>query len=87
MMKKSVMDIATDKLHERMNLVNQKLVTMYKDVKPYRAEPVPMDIQKQVFLNQGYEMFKNIADTQGIKEAVKWRDKMIKETGGQDART
>jgi len=54
-MKKSMMDIATDKLHERVRLVNDKMATTFKNTKPYRGEPVSNDLHRFIYENMSPE--------------------------------
>ena len=50
----------------------------YKNAKPFGVKQLTPKEQLSRYLSQGYETFKNLADTQGMDAAIKYRDEMDK---------
>jgi len=75
-MQKSIMDIATDKLHERVGLVNQKLKENFKNTKPYRGELVPKDVSRYVYENLSPEDLNYAIQKYGYDEVNTWMGEM-----------
>ena len=75
-MKASIFDEATDILKGRLNDAYAELKTQFKGTKPYRKEPISSDEMLLEYNMRGFEMFSQIADTQGIEAATKYRDEM-----------
>ena len=66
-------DIKTIMLEIRAGIKKQ-----YKNVKPFRQEPVPMEEQIYDYKTKGFETFTQIADEQGPEVAVKWQQDIEK---------
>ena len=76
MTEKNIMDLAYDILSERMNDAFGELKKEYKGKKPFGKEPVSVEEQIYDYNTRGYEIFQEIANTQGIEAAEIYRNEL-----------
>lgn len=81
-MEQSIQDLAVDILKERLRGAQALMKERYKKTRPFRKEPIPEREQLYLYETRGYETFSQIANEQGLSEAVKWKNKMEQLKGG-----
>ena len=72
-------DLVVDELLNMQNLVRAELRQQFGKVKPFRMTPMSSKEALYNYETQGYDIFKQIADTDGIESAVEWQTKMQQE--------
>lgn len=72
----SLYDDVVDELIERQRLVKAELQKRFKKTKPFRMEPVKDEDLLYDYNTKGFEIFSQLADTQGIEVAIQYRDEM-----------
>ena len=76
MEEKSVIDLTIDELVERHRLVRGELRLRFKKAKPVRMEPVSEDEMLYEYNTNGYEVFGEIANREGMDSAIEYRREM-----------
>ena len=75
-MGKGIFDLALDGISEIIEGVSVSLSKEFKSVNPFDKEKVSDEEQLYQYETQGYDMFKQIADSKGLEAAVMWRGDM-----------
>ncbi len=60
----------------RLDRVAKKIAGDFKNTRPFDQTPVSTDEQIYNYNTQGYDTFKQIAQTQGLDAAVLWQKDM-----------
>ncbi len=75
-MKISISDRVIEKLHQRRELVRDRLAQEYKGVKPFRMEPVSNADLLYDYNTNGFEIFRELYETQGEEIALDYKNQM-----------
>ena len=75
-MKQSIADLVIDKLHQRREMVQTKLMEQLKNTKPFRMTEIPKEEMLANYNNKGFEIFSEIANNEGMEQAISYRDEM-----------
>jgi len=75
-MGKGIFDLALDGISEIIEGVSDSLSKEFKTTNPFDKEKVSDEEQLYQYETQGYDMFKQIADSKGLEAAVMWRGDM-----------
>ncbi len=71
-MKESFSDVVVDRLHERMQKVNQKLTNQYSKTKPFRMEPVSDEQHLYIYNNMNEQDLNYAIQTYGREPVNQW---------------
>jgi len=69
---KDIGDIIIDKLHERRELVRTELHKRYKNIKPFRMEPVSNDMNIYIYENMTSQDLEYAITTYGRDDVNTW---------------
>lgn len=75
-MSKNLFDSVLDGIEEMVSEVTGSLEKEFKGSNPFDKEAMSDEDQLYMFETDGENAFRQIADTQGIEEAVGWTQKM-----------
>ncbi len=75
-LRKNRYDNIVDKMFTRIERVTDKMAKDFSGTNPFDKEPMSNAEMLQEYNINGYNVFKQIADTKGLSEAIKYRDKM-----------
>jgi len=75
-MRENRLDTITDLVKDRLNSAVSEAKKQFQGTNPYRKEPISEKEQIYNYETRGYDIFKEIADTQGIEAAIIWQQKM-----------
>ena len=75
----NIFDKSTDILKARIDRAKGIVTQRFKNTKPYRKEPVSVEEQLYEYNTRGFEIFQQIADSQGAEAALLWQNKMEQE--------
>ncbi len=75
-MKISISDRVIEKLHQRRELVRDRLAQEYKGVKPFRMEPVKDEDLLYDYNTNGFEIFRELYETQSEEIAMDYKNSM-----------
>jgi len=71
-MKRSIEDRAMDILHQRAGTVKDKLSKQYKNVRPFRMEPVPDETHINIYDNMTSQDLEYAVQTYGEESVNDW---------------
>ncbi len=77
-METNMYDDVGKRVQEFMGATVDRIAQNFKKTNPYNKEPVSNDELIYGFDTRGFEIFENIANTEGLPQAILYRDKMMK---------
>lgn len=75
-MKENIYDLALEGISEIIEEVSESISREFKGTKPFDKEAISDEEMLYDYNTRGFEIFSQLADSQGLAQAVEYRDKM-----------
>ena len=75
-MKENLYDVAMSGIGEVIEAVSDSIASEFKGKNPFDKEPISNEDLLYDYNTRGFEIFSQIANTEGIEAAIAYRDKL-----------